>query len=75
MTREEVSEILRTMSPERLIEITVDGNITGDVHIQEKLEKTSSTLDALQLWCELMLDTGDFDQAQYDAYMNSTQHS
>ena len=75
MTREEVSEILRTMSPERLIEITVDGNITGDVHIQEDLEKTSITAETLQLWCELMLDTGAIDQAQYDAYMNSTQHS
>ena len=75
MTPEESSILLLTMSPERLIEITADGKIAGDVHIQEDLEKTSITAETLQLWCELMLDTGAIDQAQYDAYMNSTQHS
>ena len=58
---------------ERLIEITVDGKITGDeladfVHIQEELEKISIAVETLQLWCERMLDTGAIDQAQYEAY-------
>ena len=58
---------------ERLIEITVDGKISGDeladfVHIQEELEKISIAVETLQLWCERMLDTGAIDRAQYDAY-------
>ena len=58
---------------ERLIEITVDGQISGDeladfVHIQEELEKISIAVETLQLWCERMLDTGAIDQAQYEAY-------
>ena len=58
---------------ERLIEITVDGKITGDeladfVHIQEELEKISVAVETLQLWCERMLDTGAIDKDQYDAY-------
>ena len=58
---------------ERLIEITVDGKITGDeladfVHIQEELEKISVAVETLQLWCERMLDTGAIDKVQYDAY-------
>ena len=58
---------------ERLIEITVDGKITGDeladfVHIQEELEKISIAVETLQLWCERMLDTGAIDRAQYEAY-------
>ena len=53
---------------ERLIEITVDGHISGDeladfVHIQEELEKISIAVETLQLWCERMLDTGAIDQA------------
>ena len=58
---------------ERLIEITVDGKISGDeladfVHIQEELEKISIAVETLQLWCERMLDTGAIDKAQYEAY-------
>lgn len=66
---------LNTMQKQkdRLIEITVDGQITGDeladfVHIQEELEKISVAVETLQLWCERMLDTGAIDKAQYDAY-------
>ena len=58
---------------ERLIEITVDGKISGDeladfVQIQEELEKISIAVETLQLWCERMLDTGAIDRAQYDAF-------
>ena len=61
---------------DRLIEITVDGKISGDeladfVHIQEELEKISIAVETLQLWCERMLDTGLINQAQYQAYKNS----
>ena len=61
---------------ERLIEITVDGKITGDeladfVHIQEELEKISIAVETLQLWCERMLDTGEIDKIQYEAYKQS----
>ena len=61
---------------ERLIEITVDGKISGDeladfVHIQEELEKISIAVETLQLWCERMLDTGAIDRTQYDAYKQS----
>ena len=61
---------------ERLIEITVDGKISGDeladfVHIQEELEKISIAVETLQLWCERMLDTGAIDKAQYEAYKNA----
>ena len=57
---------------ERLIEITVDGHISGDeladfVYIQQELEKISIAVETLQLWCERMLDTGAIDQSQYDA--------
>ena len=58
---------------ERLIEITVDGKISGDeladfVNIQEELEKISIAVETLQLWCERMLDTGAIDRARYEAY-------
>lgn len=58
---------------ERLIEITVDGRITGDeladfVRIQEELERISVAVETLQLWCERMLDTGVIDPQQYRAY-------
>ena len=61
---------------ERLIEITVDGQISGDeladfVYIQEELEKISVAVETLQLWCERMLDTGAIDADQYDAYKNA----
>ena len=65
---------------DRLIEITVDGQISEDeladfVHIQEELEKISVAVETLQLWCEQMLDTGAIDQAQYEAYKKSKQYS
>ena len=58
---------------ERLIEITVDGHISGDeladfVYIQEELEKISVAVETLQLWCEGMLDTGVIDRAQYESF-------
>lgn len=55
---------------ERLIEITVDGKITGDelddfIHIQEELERISIAVETLQLWSERMLATGVTDVEQY----------
>ena len=60
---------------ERLIEITADGQITGDeigdfVHIQEELEKISITVETLQLWSERMLATGAIDIDAYNAHKN-----
>ncbi len=60
----------------RLIEITVDGQISGDeladfVHIQNELEKISIAVETLQLWCERMLDTGVIDTERYQAYKES----
>ena len=57
---------------ERLIEITVDGKISGDeladfVFIQQELERISIAVETLQLWSERMLATGAIDQAKYDA--------
>ena len=58
---------------DRLIEITVDGKITGDelddfVNIQNELEKISIAVETLQLWCERMLATGNIDPALYQVY-------
>ena len=58
---------------DRLIEITVDGHISGDeledfVFIQQELEKISIAVETLQLWCERMLDNGVIDPEQYRAY-------
>lgn len=58
---------------DRLIEITVDGKISGDeladfVAIQEQLEKISVAVETLQLWSERMLATGAIDPEQYQAY-------
>ena len=58
---------------ERLIEITVDGKITGDeiedfIYIQEELERISITVETLQLWSEKMLATGIIDETQYAAF-------
>ena len=60
---------------DRLIEITVDGKITGDeledfIYIQEELEKISIAVETLQLWSEKMLATGVIDVEQYNAYKN-----
>lgn len=56
---------------ERLIQITVDGKITGDeikdfIHIQEELERISVAVEALQLWAERMLATGMIDEDKYN---------
>ena len=58
---------------DRLIEITVDGQISGDeladfVFIQEELEKISIAVETLQLWSERMLATGAIDADQYEQY-------
>ena len=62
---------------DRLMEITVDGEITDDeledfVQIQQELEKISVAVETLQLWCERMLDTGAIDREQYEAHLNRT---
>lgn len=61
---------------DRLIEITVDGKISGEeladfVAIQEQLEKISVAVETLQLWSERMLVTGAIDPAQYKAYRDT----
>ena len=60
---------------ERLIEITVDGKISGDeledfIAIQEELERISVAVETLQLWAERMLATGAIDPEQYQAHKN-----
>ena len=60
---------------DRLIEITADGEISGDeiadfVHIQEELERISITVETLQLWSERMLATGAIDIEAYNAHKN-----
>ncbi len=60
---------------ERLIEITVDGKITGDeledfIYIQEELERISIAVETLQLWSERMLATGAIDAERYSAHKN-----
>ena len=57
---------------ERLIEITVDGKITGDelkdfIYIQEELERISIAVETLQLWSERMLANGLIDPEAYRA--------
>ena len=58
---------------ERLIEITVDGNITEDeikdfVFIQQELERISVAVETLELWSERMLATGKIDLKKYKAF-------
>ena len=60
---------------ERLIEITVDGAISGDeiedfIYIQEELERISIAVETLQLWSERMLANGLIDPEQYNAHKN-----
>ena len=57
---------------ERLIEITVDGRIEANevedfIEIQEELEKVSITVEALQLWSEQKLASGEIDMVAYEA--------
>lgn len=59
----------------RLIRITADGVIDDNeiddfVDIQEKLEKISITVEALQLWAEQMLANGAIDIEKYQARRN-----
>lgn len=58
---------------DRLIEITVDGKVSGDeledfIYIQEELERISIAVETLQLWSEKMLATGAIDAEQYRAH-------
>ena len=60
---------------ERLIEITVDGQISGEeledfVQIQEELERISIAVETLQLWSERMLATGAIDETRYNEIRN-----
>lgn len=60
---------------ERLIEITVDGKISGDeledfIYIQEELERISIAVETLQLWSERMMATGAIDVDKYNEYKN-----
>ena len=60
---------------ERLIEITVDGQITEDeiedfIEIQKELEKISIAVETLQLWSEQMLAKGLIDVDKYNELMN-----
>ena len=55
---------------ERLIEITVDGEVSEDelkdfIYIQEELERISIAVETLQLWSERMLATGKIDPELY----------
>lgn len=57
----------------RLIEITVDGKITGDeirdfIKIKKELEKISATVDSLKLWTEQTLSNGLINQEEYEKY-------
>ena len=54
---------------DRLIEITVDGKISGDelddfIRIQEELEQISVTVETLQFWAEKMMANGAIDMAK-----------
>ena len=56
---------------DRLIEISVDGKITGDeikdfIQIKKELERISMTVDSLKLWTEQMKSNGMIDQDEYD---------
>lgn len=73
----EILSSLNSMSKqkERLIEITVDGQITGDeledfIYIQEELERISIAVETLQIWSEQMLAAGVIDVEQYHAHKN-----
>ena len=73
-----VLEILASLNSmnkqkERLIEITVDGEVSEDelkdfIYIQEELERISIAVETLQLWSERMLATGKIDPELYRKY-------
>lgn len=55
----------------RLIEITADGKIENHeladfINIQNELEEISQAVEALQLWVEKTLKSGDIDKDKYD---------
>lgn len=57
---------------ERLVEITVDGEISDDelmdfVMIQKSLEQVSITVETLQLWAEQMMAKGRINMEQYQS--------
>ena len=57
---------------ERLVEITVDGEISDDelvdfVKIQRNLERVSVTVETLQLWAEKRMAKGKINAEQYNA--------
>lgn len=54
----------------RLIEITVDGKISGDelkdfILIKNELERISMTIDSLKLWTQQMKSNGLIDEEEY----------
>jgi hypothetical protein len=56
-----------TREKDRLIEITVDGEITEDeipdfIAIQKELEKMSMTIDSLNLWVSQTIASGKIDK-------------
>lgn len=60
---------------DRLIEITVDGKITGDelrdfVIIKNELDKISQTIDSLKLWVAHMKASGAIDEQEYERIKN-----
>ncbi len=60
---------------DRLIEIAVDGKISGDeiddfIYIQDELERISITVETLQLWTEKMLANGVINAEAYNARKN-----
>lgn len=61
----------------RLIEITVDGQITEDefpdfTAIQEQLAKISMSVDTLQLWVEKTIADGKIDKDLFEQYKQET---
>ena len=55
---------------ERLIEITVDGEVENDeledfIEIQKELERISSSVEALRLWAKKKIAEGQIDGKQY----------
>lgn len=60
---------------DRLIEIIADGIIEADevddfIRIQDELEKISMTVEALQLWAEKKLSSGEIDLTAYNKAKN-----
>ena len=60
-----------TKQKERLVEITVDGEITPDEYedfkrIKQDLEKMSMTIDSMELWIDNMIAEGKIDKGAID---------